>query len=70
MQILNWKANPIGGDVVVLSELWASPTMSETTNNSENGSSKKKLLETYSLMIQSLLRTKKRLSLREREVRC
>ncbi len=42
VQILNGKVNPIGGIVVVLSELWASPTMSKTTNNSENGSSKKK----------------------------
>ncbi len=42
VQILNGKANPIGGDVVILTDLRASPTMSETTNNSENGSTKKK----------------------------
>jgi len=42
MQILNGKGNPIGGDVVVLSDLRASPTMGKTTNNSRNGSTKKK----------------------------
>ncbi len=42
VQILNGKVNPIGGDLVVLSELRTSPTMSETTNNSENGSLKQK----------------------------
>ncbi len=36
VQIINGKANPIGGDVAVLSDLRASPTMSETTNNSDN----------------------------------
>jgi hypothetical protein len=60
VQILNEKANPIGGDVVILSDLRASPTTSETTYNSDNGPMKKKLLETYSLMIQSILRTKKK----------
>jgi hypothetical protein len=44
MQILNGKGNHSGGDVVVLSDLWASPTMSESTNNTENGSTKKKRL--------------------------
>jgi hypothetical protein len=60
MQILNGKGNPIGGDVVVLSDLRESPTLSESTNNTENGSTKKKLLETYSLTIPSLLRTRKK----------
>ena len=69
MQILNGKGNPIGGDVVVLSDLRESPTLSESTNNTENGSTKKKLLETYSLTIPSLLRTrKKRLNLRARSL--
>jgi hypothetical protein len=42
VQILNGKVNPIGGNLVVLSELRTSPTMSETTINSENGSLKQK----------------------------
>jgi hypothetical protein len=37
----SWEANLIGGDVFVLSDLWPSPTMSKTTNNSDNGSMKK-----------------------------
>jgi hypothetical protein len=42
MQILNGKANPVGGNVVILSDLRASSTMSKTTNNSDNGSTKKR----------------------------
>jgi hypothetical protein len=38
----SWEANLIGGDVFVQSDLWPSPTMSRTTNNSDNGSMKKK----------------------------
>jgi hypothetical protein len=42
VQILIGKANPIGGDVVIRSDLRSSPTMSETTKNSDNGSTKKR----------------------------
>ncbi len=67
VQILNGKANPIGGEVVVLSELRVSPTMSETTNNSENGSSKKKTSRNLFFNDSELIENeKKRLSLRER----
>jgi hypothetical protein len=67
VQILNGKANPIGGDVVILSDLWASPTMSKTNVIIENGSTKKKTSRNLFFNDVELFENeKKRLSLRER----
>jgi hypothetical protein len=69
MQILNGKGNPIGGDVVVLSDLQASPTLSESTNNTENGSTKKKTSRNLFFNDSELIENeKKRLNLRERSL--
>jgi hypothetical protein len=63
MQILNGKGNPIGGDVVVLSAL------SESTNNTENGSTKKKTSRNLFFNDSELIENeKKRLNLRERSL--
>jgi hypothetical protein len=42
MQILAGNANPIGGQVIALSDLRASPTMSEASTNASDSGSKKK----------------------------